>query len=94
MIAPSVLHQPEKSRFVIVVQPQELDHPLEAVLEYRLAKGAGAAPAAVDFTRTYVPPSLRAQGLAEALVRRGLAWAKEQGYRIEASCWYVAKFLR
>lgn len=60
----------------------------EAVLQYRLSPGA------IDFTHTYVPPPLRGRGLAEALVRHGLKWAREQGYDIHASCWYVAKFLR
>ncbi len=48
----------------------------------------------VDFTSTFVPPALRNQGLAEKLVHTGLAWAKENGYDIDASCWYVAKFMR
>lgn len=60
----------------------------EAVLQYRLSPGA------VDFTRTYVPSHLRGKGLAESLVRHGLKWAREQGYEIHASCWYVARFLR
>jgi len=48
----------------------------------------------VDFTHTFVPFSLRGQGLAEKLVHHGLAWAKEQNLNIKASCWYVDKFLR
>lgn len=60
----------------------------EAVLQYRLSPGA------VDFTQTYVPPHLRGKGLAELLVRHGIKWAREQGYEIHASCWYVARFLR
>lgn len=89
MIGRKVIHQPEKNRFVILLEQQE------AVLDYRLShnKKADAEPT-VDFTHTYVPPGLRGQGLAEALVRTGLKWAREHNYRIEASCWYVAKFLR
>ncbi len=64
----------------------------EAVLAYRLS-GAGDKPG-VNFYSTYVPPAFRGQGLAEKLVRSGLAWAKEEGLQVEASCWYVAKFLR
>lgn len=60
----------------------------EAVLQYRLSPGA------IDFTHTYVPAHLRGKGLAELLVRHGLKWAREQGYDIRASCWYVGKFLR
>lgn len=68
----------------------------EAVLQYRLSANEKntSQPATVDFTHTYVPPKLRGQGLAETLVRHGLAWAKQQGFRVEASCWYVGKFLR
>ncbi len=64
----------------------------EAVLAYRLS-GQGDK-ASVNFYSTYVPPDLRGKGLAEKLVRSGLHWAREQGFHIEASCWYVAKFLR
>lgn len=48
----------------------------------------------VNFTRTYVPEALRGQGVAEQLVRAGLAWAKQANYAIVADCWYVEKFLR
>lgn len=58
----------------------------EAFLDYeRSADG-------VDFTHTFVPPELRGRGLAEALVRAGLAWAEGQKLRIAASCSYVAKY--
>ena len=61
----------------------------EAVLEYRLLPDNG-----IDFTYTFVPESLRGQGIAEKLVRSGLAWAREQSYELQASCWYVRRFLR
>ena len=64
----------------------------EAVLAYRL-HSVGDAPE-IDFYSTYVPPEFRGQGLAEKLVRTGLRWAREQGFQVHASCWYVAKFLR
>ncbi|HFD81633.1 MAG TPA: N-acetyltransferase [Gammaproteobacteria bacterium] len=76
-------HQPDRSRFVSLVDGQE------AVLEYHLMPRNG-----IDFSYTYVPESLRGRGIAEKLVRTGLAWAREQGYEIEASCWYVRRFLR
>ena len=62
---------------------------VEAVLEYQLLPGEG-----INFSRTYVPDAARGKGVAEALVRHGLQWANEQGYTIQASCWYVDKFLR
>lgn len=76
-------HQPDRHRFIF----QAAD--AEAVLEYRLLPDNG-----VEFTRTFVPESLRGQGVAEKLVRTGLAWAREQGYDIQAGCWYVERFLK
>ena len=79
----SIIHQPEHGRFISIVERQQ------ARLEYNLLPRRG-----IDFTYTFVPQSLRGQGIAEKLVRTGLAWARQQGFEIEASCWYVRKFLR
>lgn len=84
----NVEHHPERSCFTLPANGAE------ALLRYRLLGQSPDSPAGVDFTYTFVPPELRGQGLAEALVRHGLAWARDQAYSIEASCWYVAKFLR
>lgn len=77
----SVQHLAEQARFILVHEQAE------AVLAYRLTDHS------IDFYSTYVPPACRGKGLAEKLVRTGLKWAKEQGYSIHASCWYVAKFI-
>lgn len=74
-------HQPDQQRFVL----RKDGH--ECVLEYSVSGSD------IDFTRTYVPFALRGQGLAEELVKAGLAWADQQQYRKHASCWYVEKFL-
>lgn len=82
-----VRHEEELHRFVLPTDDGN------AVLEYHFAQrpdGIGA----VDFTRTWVPPSARGKGMAERLVREGLRWAKNKEFTIQASCWYVAKFLR
>ena len=76
-----VIHQAEQQRFII----EQDGH--ECVLDYVLEGKQ------IDFTHTYVPFRLRGKGLAEELVKEGLAWAKSQGYDIQASCWYVRKFL-
>ena len=78
-----ITHQPELQRFMSRVDDEE------AVLEYRLLPDSG-----IDFTRTYLPETLRGQGIAEKLVRTGIAWAGEQEYEIQASCWYVRRFLK
>ncbi|WP_235263553.1 GNAT family N-acetyltransferase [Nitrincola sp. A-D6] len=75
-------HQPSQQRFIMT------DAGIDAVLDY-VIRGTR-----INFTHTYVPESLRGRGLAEQLVRAGLAWAREHDYQIEASCWYVGKFLK
>lgn len=76
-----IQHQPEQSRFLLI----KGEH--ECVLDYVVNNDQ------LDFTHTYVPFRLRGQGLAEVLVEHGLAWAKKEGYVLQASCWYVKKFL-
>ncbi len=78
----AIEHQQARHRFIIAVAGYE------AVLEYRL-NGKH-----IDFSRTFVPNELRGKGLAERLVRHGLKWAKAQDFEIDASCWYVQKFLK
>lgn len=78
-------HQTERNRFILAKGGHE------CVLDYTLSEASDRF--VIDFTHTYVPFVLRGQGLAELLVADGLAWAKEQDYKIEASCWYVKKFL-
>jgi len=78
-----IQHEIEQQRFVLPVEGSE------AVLEYRLLPGNG-----IDFSYTFVPPALRGRGIAEKLVRTGLSWARAQEYEIQASCWYVQRFIR
>ena len=52
----------------------------ESVADYRRSSGK------VDF-------NLRGRGIAEKLVREALSWARAEDLQIEASCWYVRRFL-
>ncbi len=61
-----------------------------AVLEYQIDPKLQR----VNFSRTFVPQDMRGSGAAQALVSAGLRWAREENLSIEASCWYVEKFLR
>lgn len=79
----SVIHEPDKQRFVVTLEGQE------SVLEYRLLPDHG-----IDFTHTFVPESLRGHGIAEKLVRTGIHWAREQAFEMTASCWYVSRILK
>lgn len=45
------------------------------------------------FTHTFVPPEMRGMGVAEALVRAGLAEARSHGRHVVPECSYVAKFI-
>ncbi|NRD71779.1 N-acetyltransferase [Shewanella sp. VB17] len=76
-----VLHQHTSHQFIININQKQ------AILVYEIDDDQ------INFTRTFVPDELRGRGLAEKLVHHGLHWAKEQDYKIEASCWYVKKFL-
>lgn len=78
-----IVHEMERRRFVFYSDGQE------SVLEYRLLADDG-----IDFTRTFVPEPLRGQGIAEKLVRSGIAWARDRGFTMQASCWYARRFLR
>lgn len=60
----------------------------EALLEYVLL-----AKNSINFHHTFVPESMRGRGIAEALVKTGLAWAQQHNLRVEASCWYVRRLL-
>ncbi len=84
----SVRHYPDQNRFVL-----GCDGAQQAVLQYRLSH-VQQGITAIDFNSTFVSPEFRGKGLAEKLVRTGIKWAKEQGYELHASCWYVAKFIR
>ena len=65
----------------------ELDGKL-AVADYVLEEGR------IVFTHTFVPPELRGHGLAEKLVRAGLAFAQAEGRRVGPQCSYVDVFIR
>jgi predicted GNAT family acetyltransferase len=77
-----VKHLAAEHKFVTLIDGEQ------AHLEYHISGDT------VNFTSTLVPPALRGKGLAERLVRHGLAWAKTQNLQIQASCSYVQKFLK
>lgn len=81
-----VKHEPEQHRFTLPVGNDA------AVLQYRLFNLDGKPM--IDFTHTWVPSEYRGKGVAEKLVRAGLKWARAEQLGMQASCWYVARFLR
>ena len=77
-----VTHEPEASRFVARVDG------VESECVYRL-QGDTAV-----FVHTEVPPSLQGRGVAAALVRTALQWARESALRVRPACSYVAVYMR
>ncbi|MCC6415080.1 MAG: N-acetyltransferase [Opitutaceae bacterium] len=81
MSEPAVQHHAAPRRYTV-----EADGGT-AFLEYEL-EGA-----VMTFTHTFVPPELRGRGLAEILVRRALADARDANRRVVPQCSYVARFI-
>jgi hypothetical protein len=79
---PPVRHNPEASRFEAPVDDQL------CVCAYR------RSGATLLMTHTEVPPSLQGRGIAAALVRAALDWARAEGRRVRPLCSYVASYMR
>ena len=58
-----------------------------AVLDYTLA-GPG-----MTITHTFVPPTLRGRGIAEALMKAAVAFARGRNLTIDPQCSYAARYL-
>jgi uncharacterized protein len=78
----SVRDNIEKHRFEI-----ELSNGV-AIAEYLLRPGR------IIFTHTEVPPEHEGQGIGTALVRAGLAFARERGLKVAPICPFFAEYLR
>ncbi len=76
------MHQPEAARFVVET-PQGL-----ALCSYRREAGILVLP------HTLVPPALEGRGIAAALVKEALAWARQEGLRVRPTCSYVAAYMQ
>ena len=79
----TVEHDAEHSRFVIRLPEGE------AELLY-----APFGDDVLDLQHTEVPPSGQGKGLGDALIRAALAYAREQGMHVMATCPYVQRWLR
>ena len=79
----TVEHDAEHARFVVRLPDGE------AELLY-----APFADDVLDLQHTEVPPSGHGKGVGDALIRAALAYAREQGMRVMATCPYVQRWLR
>lgn len=77
----TIRHDEKQQRFSVATEHGE------AVVDYRREASK------VDFTHTFVPPEGRGKGIAEALVKHALDWAEKNQLSVQASCWYVARYI-
>jgi len=79
----TVQHDAQRSRFFVPLADGEAELFYEPFGEDIL-----------ELQHTEVPPSGQGQGVGDALVRAALAYAREQGLRVIATCPYVQAWLR
>ena len=79
----TVQHDPQRRRFFVALPEGE------AELIY-----GDFAEDVLDLQHTEVPASARGQGVGDALVRAALAFAREHGRRVMATCPYVQRWLK
>ncbi|QCK84457.1 N-acetyltransferase [Phreatobacter aquaticus] len=75
----TVVDNPGAKRFEAVIGDQV------AVAEYVLGDGT------ITFTHTLVPPELGGRGIGKALVKAGLAAARERGLKVIPLCPFFAR---
>jgi len=78
----TVTHNPDQQRFECLV-----DGAL-ALCSYRLDGGT------LVLHHTVVPPAHEGRGIAAALVKTALDWARQQGLQVQPLCSYVALYMQ
>lgn len=78
-----VVRNEEQQRFEI-----RLDDGQVAFAEYSLLKGK------VMFPHTVVPPAHEGQGLASAIARASLDWARAEGLQVIPQCSFYMRFMQ
>lgn len=63
----------------------------ESYLKYDLKSDRD--PNVVDFTETYIAPTLRGIGLAERFCYEGMRYAEKNSYKVKATCPVVKNYL-
>ncbi|WP_170170386.1 GNAT family N-acetyltransferase [Hymenobacter perfusus] len=72
------------------------DHEFILEQDGQAAELAYSLPAAdiIDFTHTFVDEPLRGKGLGEELAKAGLAYARQQKFRVRTSCAFMRDFVQ
>lgn len=77
-----VKNNPEQNRFEVILGDQI------AMVQYMIA-GKN-----IVFTHTEVPPEFEGKGIAGKMARVALDFAKDEGYRVQALCPFIAAYIR
>ena len=77
-----VIHIKEKKRFEVRIGDDIVE------LDYRLDEGV------ISFTHTGVPRVLEGRGIGSQIVRAGLDYAREQGYKVLPLCSFVGAYIQ
>lgn len=78
-----VVRNEERQRFEILLDDGQL-----AFSDYRLVSGK------VIFPHTVVPPAHEGQGLASALARASLDWARSEGLLVVPQCSFYMRYMQ
>lgn len=82
-----IQHQPEHGRFEIALDGHR------GVLRYVPGAG-GDGGARIVIPSVQVDPAIEGRGVAAALTRAALDWARSEGLRVDPVCPYVDAWLR
>jgi len=82
----SVTHDAKKKVFVIDTPGHD-----RSFLEYDFTDSNGTT---VDMFETYVPETLRGQGVAKHLADAAFEWAVKNKIKVKLSCWYLDGYLK
>ena len=82
-ISNKIVFEPEQKRFVCVINGEE------CFIEFE-ERDANT----LDFTHTFVYPSLRGQSIAEQLVKKALQYALQAGKQVIPTCGYVRFYVQ
>lgn len=78
----AVAHEPERDRFAVYESGET------AYLSYHELEDGS-----LDFAYTYTPLAIRGRGIATAIIKTALEYARHQGKQIEPTCPFVATYI-
>jgi len=81
-VTDDIAHNTTQNRFETNVDGQE------CVLEYTLRNNV------ISMNRVYVPPPVEGRGIAGAITRHALDYSREQGWKVQPRCPYVAAWIK